>query len=224
MADLPILFSAPMVRALLREIEAPGTGKTQTRRVLPSAHPRFPHQNQIRTNVLAFDPAAPKVWYWDGIHDRVGASYPIRYATGDRLWVREAVTWVSAWGWRYRADNDDLTEKREAGEVYRFKPSIHMPRSASRLTLTVTDVRVQRLQEISEDDAQAEGVEGDGYGGWLCYASQPKHETHWADPRESYRTLWNSLHGPGAWAANPWVAAYTFTVQHGNIDQIGEAR
>jgi hypothetical protein len=85
-----------------------------------------------------------------------------------------------------------------------------MPRWASRLTLTVTDVRVQRLQDISEEDAIAEGaspvlVPPDG-------GSAPHVE--------GFRALWNDLHGPDAWDANPWVSAITFTVHHGNIDQM----
>jgi hypothetical protein len=84
MTDRPIIFSAPMVRALL------DGRKTQTRRVIPQAHPRLPHHNQIRMDVLTFDPKEPEVWYWDGVHDRVGASYRLPYAPGDRLYVREA--------------------------------------------------------------------------------------------------------------------------------------
>jgi hypothetical protein len=209
MTDRPIIFSGPMVRALIEG------RKTQTRRLLPKAHPRFPQKNQIRMDVLTYDPQRPEAWYWDGVHDRVGASYPIPYAPGDRLYVREAVCWVSAWGWRYRADNDDLTEKREAGEVSRWRPSIHMPRWASRITLTVTEVRVQRLQEISAGDTIAEGVEcstcvemgESACHGRGCFAS-----------RAAYIDLWNSLHGPDAWGANPWVVAVTFTVAMRNID------
>lgn len=89
-----------------------------------------------------------------------------------------------------------------------WKPSIHMPRWANRITLTVTDVRVQRLQDIRENDAMAEGappvlVPPDG-------GSCPHVE--------GFRDIWNTIHGPEAWDANPWVAAISFTVQHGNID------
>ena len=94
----------------------------------------------------------------------------------------------------------------------RWRPSIHMPRSASRLTLTVTEVRVQRLQDISEEDARAEGIEGEFL---------PWPQGYWTY-RPYFAELWNSLHGPDAWDANPWVVALSFTVQHGNIDQIGK--
>ena len=81
MADRPIIFSAPMVRALLAE------RKTQTRRVLPLAHPKFSHQNVLDPDMLV---DKQYVWFWDGVHDCVGASWPLPYAPGDRLWVREA--------------------------------------------------------------------------------------------------------------------------------------
>lgn len=91
-----------------------------------------------------------------------------------------------------------------------------MPRWASRLTLIVTDVRVERLQDISEDDAIAEGVEevsddGPVLTGIPC-------GTIYADHRSAFRDLWNSLHGPGSWDANPWVAAITFRPVFANID------
>ena len=111
-------------------------------------------------------------------------------------------------GVRYVA-TDDINELRKK------RPSIHMPRWASRLTLTVTEVGVQRLQDISEADAVAEGCECD-VDGWRDYLFPSTQCCGTA--RESYRTLWNSLHGPDAWDLNPWVAAYTFTVHRCNID------
>lgn len=226
MTDRPIIFSAPMIRALL------DGRKTQTRRLLPAAHPQLPHHNQIRMDALAFDPAKPEAWYWDGVHDRVGASYPLRYASGDRLWLREA--------WRSASCYDDLAPSAMGGEEPvryeadaswqtwgwgaplrshgRLRQGIHMPRWASRLTLTVTDVRVQRLQDITEADALAEGV-----GPVVPIEGRP--DLQWvkvkegvAAPDYAFRLLWNSIHGPDAWAANPWVCALTFTVRQGNID------
>lgn len=247
MADRPIIFSAPMVRALL------DGRKTQTRRVLtprpgaqaqwlsaellhssPScylatvdgqlgAQMQHPLAGSMR-NGIAIDAMSPLTWI------------RLPYAPGDRLWVREAhyMTDDGESSFAVFAENEASVAEHlrdmqtvmachpgiDWSKHLRLHPSIHMPRWASRITLTVTDVRVQRLQEISEADAVAEGVEGDDYGAWLCYASEPKSQTHWADPRESYRTLWDSIHGPSAWDANPWVAAYTFTVHRCNIDQM----
>jgi hypothetical protein len=198
MTDRPINFPAPMIRALL------DGRKTQTRRVLK---PKWRDgANQQFTGWRA-EQVGPRHWQIIGGMG-VGANIKTPCAVGDRLYVREAACWVSAWGWRYRADNDDLTEKRADGEVGKWRPPILMPRWASRLTLTVTDVRVQRLNEIIRGDAMAEGCPHANMAGG-------------PDPRDWFAELWNSLHGPDAWDANPWVAALSFTVQRGNIDQIG---
>jgi hypothetical protein len=133
-----------------------------------------------------------------------------RVQPGDRLWVRE--TW-QLYGMEalpdrerpifYRAD-DDAREGHATPPDLKWRSSIHMPRWASRLTLAITDVRVQLLHEISEADAQAEGT------------------TPFGEYRPSYvaafRSLWNHLHGFGAWDANPEVVALAFTVTKGNID------
>ena len=231
MTDRPIIFSGPMVQALL------AGRKSQTRRVLnpqpteqPAANCHPAHKPRHPAPYLDAYCGEPRTsqnprgqgrdWHWWQVDDRCGpVACRVPYAIGDRLWVRETVCWVSGWGLRYRADNDDLAEKRETGEVSCWRTSIHMPRWASRLTLTVSDVRVQRLQDISEADAIAEGVIHDGFGGWRGHEGTIGYPTAiWA-----YHHLWNSLHGPGAWDANPWVVALTFTVQRGNIDQIGDA-
>lgn len=222
MADKPILFSAPMVRALI------DGRKTQTRRVLPPVHPKFHEFDNLSMDVMIFDPEKPEAWYWDGVHDGVGASYGIRCAVGDRLWVREAHSFPQAW-----ADSPNCAHlghvfypasskspppstwlREKPSDHTRLRPSIHMPRWASRLTLIVTDVRVQRLQEISNNDAIAEGIEPKGHA-FTGYGDQ-------ADilmaPYESLKSLWNSINGPEAWDANPWVAAYSFRVIRANID------
>jgi len=171
------------------------------------------------------------------------------YAPGDRLYVREAHSLHNAhgterhdgkrwgpWGGLPTAvspDGEQIAYYREGFDRCGFsswRPSIHMPRWASRLTLIVTDVRVQRLQEISEADAMAEGI-AEVSAAWQDAdepASYPSFQAYGQDAcfsgfgasRLSFMTLWNSLHGPEAWAANPWLVALTFTVQHGNIDQL----
>ena len=212
MTDKPIIFSAPMVQALL-------TGrKTQTRRLLKG-----------RSGIIAARSVIQNGLHWLAIeYDR---SWPLRlpYAPGDRLYVREA--FCPRLGYpaaiakpHYRAD-DDKPEWRGL-----WKPSIHMPRWASRLTLTVTEVRVQRLQEISEADAVAEGV-AEVSAAWQDAdepATYPSFQAYGQDAcfsgagaaRLSFMTLWSSLHGPDAWATNPWVVAVSFAVQNGNIDAV----
>ena len=195
MTDRPIIFSGAMVRALLEG------RKTQARRVLKGKSGILAARNVLRRGA-----------HWPGIeYDR---SWPLRlpYATGDRLWVREAFSrdGQSDGECLYRATVDDDTGyyAEEIAEI-RWLPPIHMPRWASRLTLIVTDARAQRLQKISQEDAEAEGVE------WF----KPNGEQpQFCNYRDAFLTLWNSLHGPDAWAANPWVVALTFRVIRANID------
>lgn len=201
MTDKPIIFSSPMVRALIEG------RKSQTRRLLkkPAAGDAL----------KVFGPAFLML---PGNRDL------LPYAPGDRLYVREAcaIGWCGenpshVW---YRADGEDKHPEDK------WHPSIHMPRWASRLTLTVTEVRVQRLQEISEADAVAEGAKrgpsGDPFFGDLWTHGQMAADTAivtWAfSACDSYRDLWNSLHGPDAWGSNPWVVAVSFTVEQRNID------
>ena len=204
MADRPIIFSAPMVRALL------DGRKTQTRRVLGNSGP-----GRGRSNIFS----AQIGWSDSYVLDPGNANWRERdtpYAPGDRLWVREAFSYESLdvdrngfmppWYW---ADGNP-----ESGDFTRPKPSIHMPRWASRLTLLVTDVRVQRLQEISSADAIAEGCPP--------YANSATIDCDTPNPRDDFKRLWNGIHGPDAWDANPWVAAISFTVHRCNIDTMEE--
>ncbi len=207
MADRPIIFSAPMVRALL------DGRKTQTRRVLKK--PTWAQDAGWPERIMDECGLDGRLSWFDR-NTGCLAELPIPQP-GDRLYVREAwaplsalthndpgPTALAANGF-YRADESTID-----GEISRWRPSIHMPRWASRLTLHVTDVRVQRLQEISEDDAVAEG----------CPA-QTDDELAGMEARGWFRDLWNSIHGPDAWDANPWVAAITFDVKRGNIDSAG---
>lgn len=114
-----------------------------------------------------------------------------------RLWVRENTIRTPA-GIAYAADGG---RHYDAGERLPVTSSIHMPRRASRLTLDVADVRVQRLQEITEEDARAEG-----------------YDTEIGGPRNWFCVLWKCLHGNDAWDANPSVVAINFHVRRRNID------
>lgn len=219
MSDKGIIFSAPMVRALLS-----GT-KTQTRRLLklpttaPSGGPIYEHPKMGGWEATTHGgggcftigkngeriPAPKLVGIW---HQTCGICIVVPQQPGDRIYVREAHN--LDWGDQvlYRAGSGSAVDAGYSKEP-KWRPSIHMPRWASRLTLLVTDVRVQRLQDISEADAKAEGVEmvaGRNY-------------------RDGFAILWNSLHTkPGTtWSDNPWVVAVTFDVEHRNIDQLGES-
>jgi hypothetical protein len=141
----------------------------------------------------------------------------VRYKAGDLLWVREALYCPSGGGWWYRADDAPVALVATLPEVpamlawvqrdARSCSPIHMPRWASRLTLLVTGVKLEWLHEISEEDAAAEGMPapylGDG---------DPPFQRVTVTRRMQFRNLWDVLHGPGAWDANPWVAAISFVV------------
>lgn len=207
MSDRPILFSAPMVRALLA-----GT-KTQTRRVVrPQPSPELladyaeirATRGSTRTDAQALSECIPCPY-----------GQP-----GDRLWVRETWNQFDGWaGYLYAADydgwgigpNDDPDHVPD--HAVRWRPSIHMPRAASRITLEITGVRVERLQDISEADAIAEGVRPDP-GGRQDDDAAGFHRIGAVRgdsfPIARYAVLWESINGPGSWDADPWVWVVEF--------------
>lgn len=224
--ERPILFSAPMVRALLEG------RKTQTRRIAPQPAMTSTGYWHVRWQVgggcfvpITAEPGRLEAEILDGL----------RICVGDRLWVREA--------WRGEAVFDDTkpsaiapdecniryeadgawTDRDPMTHAGKLRPSMFMPRWASRLTLTVTDLRVQRLQDISGNDAQAEGIRIGGPDVEVYRREADRnHEAarRWNAYRiRQYRALWEEINGAGSWNANPWVAAYTFTVEHRNIDE-----
>jgi hypothetical protein len=206
MTTRPILFSGPMVRALL------DGRKTQTRRVLKPTAEAFETPKFRRGDVLWVREA------WCDVNDHGIESVAYR-ADGDVWGVDEARHDTLADKYLYATWAADLIGGIEGS----WRPSIHMPRWASRLTLRVTDVRVQRVQEISEGDAVAEGIERDT-DGWVDY--QAPSVQCCVTARDSFMTLWDSLNAPRGygWDANPWVAAFTFEVIRKNVDQITEER
>lgn len=111
-----------------------------------------------------------------------------------------------------RINYEQISRLSESGHDG-FRPSIHMPRWASRITLEITDVRVERLQDISEDDAKAEGVQPFRGGYWRHY--QPGWTQHTLTAKGSFLSLWNSINGPASWDLNPWV----WVVEFKRIDQ-----
>lgn len=204
--DKPIIFSAPMVKAILS-----GT-KTQTRRIIkpqPQGH-------------TAWQDDDTGEWWVSG-HGEVGDTLlSLRWAPGDRLWVKEGFSvHISAgpvihpkgdghpWGSPiYKATFGAGLDPRCEG-FSRWRPSIHMPRWASRITLAVKAVRVERLQDISEGDAIAEGVTADEDPFWRPSFADPDSGGR-PSHRASFEYLWGHIHGPNAWDANPWVSVTTF--------------
>ena len=197
MKERPILFSGAMVRAIL------DGRKTQTRRVVKmprgivSLYRPFPNEPE---NVQGVDKDGLIGWYASPTVCPYGAP-------GDRLWVRETFGIPDAPYERrdkalviYRADQSD---EMAALNRYFWRPSIHMPRWACRLVLEVTGVRVERLQDISSDDAIAEGIEPSDVG-------DAREEAAWNIA--GYEELWDSLNAKRGlgWATNPWVWVVEF--------------
>lgn len=194
MKERPILFSGPMVRAILN-----GT-KTQTRRVakLPGDMTKEPGVSGILCDGV--------LRIYDAEDMGPTVHIPCPYGkSGDRLWVRETAI-PTAHGVIYRADIEDSVEAAGIGAMYGgWKPSIHMPRVSSRITLEINQVRVERLQDITEEDAKAEGVECER-DGWKSYIGG----SHVAYAFTSFGSLWESINGPESWDANPWVWVIEF--------------
>ena len=213
MKERPILFSGDMVRAILEG------RKTQTRRAVkpqPGDHMRIPMLTQNGWQFMTHP---------DQLRDTVSSWRCPFGIPGDRLWVRE--TWSTRSGadglrpiqispnrvgkepiW-YKADGAQSYPEYDKQPQGKWRPSIHMPRWASRITLEITGVRVERLQDMSEEDARAEGIVD---GGCLncgehepCGCNDPQ-----PDARDSFIYLWESIHGEDSWNANPWVWVIEF--------------
>lgn len=226
MTDRPIILNGQTVRSIM------DGRQTMMRRVLKPPYGVFENtaDGKLIPVCLQCGPG-DRLWVretWGTVHMRELFSGPkppfeqMVYRAGRRvLHMKDAppdydiAQWPVSWGDDFPPDDG------------RWRPSIHMPRWASRLTLIVTDVRVERLQEITRDDAIAEGLilcsERDNL--W-CWSSPAAKADNWLSPTECYRDLWDSLNAkrPGcAWSDNPWVAAITFDTHQQNIDAMDGA-
>jgi hypothetical protein len=205
MKERPILFSGPMVRAIL------DASKTMTRRVVKPQP--LPQHDMVSLC------GSPGNWMFSNreatmkCHCEMLAQRRCPYGQpGDRLWVRE--TWLPhPLGWKiayYRADGNTYVNPRTM-LTSKWRPSIHMPRWASRITLEVTGVRVERVADISEEDAKAEGIRiqkrntlPDGFG---------IHDNHYRETAKlAFMDLWNSINAARGygWDVDPWVWVVEF--------------
>lgn len=205
MTDRPILFSAPMVRAIL------DGSKTQTRRVVK------PQPVDRGGGSLSISYAAGKMNHMGpaGFMLEKLAQYGCPYGkTGDRLWVREKFTIVPVTAYRMSEGVQQTVSPSEPdyAAVYaagwdrcipRWKPSIHMPRWASRIMLEITSVRVERLQDISDEDALEEGVTETEF--YENAERKVSAGAPWPAERLAFADLWKSINGPESWGSNPWV-------------------
>jgi hypothetical protein len=225
MADGPILFGAPMVRSILRPVDP----KTQTRRLLN------PQPGEDIEEVIVV-PGGPSVRFSEFQDGRWVELRGLRWEVGDKLWVRE-----SHWSWGKWEPNGERKDGRPAyrfhhhgqrvvyerpGESepmayfgcdvgWSYHPGIHMPRWASRITLEVADVRVERLMSINEDDARAEGFVDstldDGFGprdigGGFTIESPGTM----ASAAGMFQIYWQKIHPEWDGWSDPWVCALTF--------------
>lgn len=219
MTERPLLFNGAMVRAVLA-----GT-KTQTRRLWKMPKGMDWYVSGALRGEDTGDICDVRGPGWCSI-DEVSCPYGV---PGDRLWVRETFFAFGRWETRFSEEKSrdewhfvDLTtqmdrlyqytdptpfalrRRADATPVWWRRPAIHMPRTASRMTLEVTGVRVERLQDVSEADAASEGVAEWARG--ACAAGNPMGYTNVG----YFSLLWESINGPGSWNANPWLWVVEF--------------
>jgi hypothetical protein len=225
MRERPILFAGPMVRAILNG------EKTVTRRLMkpqptPSNMGGHSWPCPIHQTMLHVE---QELQNGEGIWGGLADSACPHGAPGDRLWVRETFATLSAgqyepvkpaygYGQEVRfAATDPLADCDVGVRGYPWRPSIHMPRWASRILLEITAVRVERLQDISDDQARAEGLRWHSlYKQWGGVESHPASRPEcpqwrwYEEPITAFRKLWESINGAGSWDANPWVWVVEF--------------
>lgn len=208
--ELPILFKSEMVKAILEG------RKTQTRRIIKAlsnediSFMQLTAMQSLNGRACAF------------FDKRAMAECPFG-ESGDLLWVRE--TWCpnNDGGYWYAADKHDFEIIKTDGDGFQefrkdgsqkspWKPSIHMPKAAARIWLQVESVGVERLKDINEEDAIAEGIEIQKQGVIKAYRNYADHMRIFTNPKDSYQSLWTSINGPDSWEQNPWVWVVKFSV------------
>lgn len=217
MKERPILFSTPMVQAILEG------RKTMTRRIVKTTqngwncqkNKEFVQSENIAESFFDNRTASPSLkkeltgfhaFFKDNESDhKLGIKCPYGQP-GDVLWVRETFTRALTPKFLYKADGTQLFSAK-------WKPSIHMPKAAARIWLQVEEIRVERLQDITEADALAEGVK---------YISMPqgfffmnyliREYVYPATPKVSFKTLWEKINGDESWDSNPWVWVVKFKI------------
>lgn len=237
--ELPILYQTEMVKAILDD------RKKQTRRANGlgsiNADPDFwnrkndPRMSKNRFWNSDIEPNPNPISISFGFRDVLDQIEYVKSPfgkSGDLLWVRETFMKMPREGFfQYKANHplfksSDIKNQFLKEEGFKWKPSIHMPKAASRIWLMIEDIRVERLQEISEQDAIAEGIESKFIHlfqeiRYRCYSSKnkipyagfPKHwASNWRSPISSFNSLWTSINGKESLNQNPWVWVIKFRV------------
>ena len=237
MKELPIIFSTPMVQAIL------DGRKTQTRRVvkLPPELQACDPEDEITSKDIEIEfitaqqfkehnEDEPSGFYgWMSDYPEEGAiMIKPRYQPGDLLWVREAFLWVmldhahdllvgsrdrNQYAYKASCHEDWIAYAKEK-YGYKWKPSIHMSKDAARIWLKVVNVRVERLNDISENDVFCEGLRPiENYTRFLCgYFRGDPCRPILGGAVTAFKYLWKSIHGEGSWEENPWVWVIEFEV------------
>jgi len=206
MTERPIIFSAPMVRAIL------DGRKCQTRRIIKPQP-----ADDVKRHIL---PNPDSDGWISSLRHKYGSStvHTCRYGSkGDLLYVRETFCGAKIGGYDGREAGGQFwyraTDEGQLCHETKWRPAIHMPKHAARIWLEITDVRVERLQDISDEDAIAEGVEtkiaADGHTFYRDYQID-KEEAGYATARDSFLSLWAHINGATSCEANPWVWAVSF--------------
>jgi hypothetical protein len=202
----PILFSTPMVQAILEG------RKTMTRRIIKPQ----PTESWMKNVVLnypdckMFDRKGDQRFWLSKGSEAGEIKFPYG-KVGDILWVREMLYQSGELGLEYVADKEDVPEEVIPNDYPSYRnyafcniPSIHMPKWACRLFLRITDVRVERLQDISEEDAKAEGAR------YQNDAISYDGEHYRGSYKNGFRSLWQSINSIESWQSNPWVFVIEF--------------
>lgn len=209
--ERPILFSTPMVEAIL------DGRKTQTRRTRGLEEINKNPDDWHFVGMCVTDSGELKATF-QNCEDFVRIKCPYG-KPGDRLWVRE--TWQKTdflhpsnenYGYVYKA-SENGKDWQENTEEWKWKPSIHMPKAAARIWLEITDISVERLQDISKEDAITEGIEpvADGYKNYMPKLSSTS-QFCWPTAYHSFQSLWESINGAESWDLNPWLWVVKFKV------------
>lgn len=232
MKEIPMLFSTPMVQALLagrktvtRRLVQPMRGR-QSEWLTPELINSVPHGEIIKGGWQMHHPKAGQN------HAGVDVAYdsPLGWIEcpygqpGDLIWVRETYKiegsmshGESVLGVKYKADGRWIqNDSKEVFEIFHkskegWRPNIFLPKVAARIWLQVTDIRVERLQDITEQDAQAEGMEkiDESIFCWRHYGGK---YAGCSDARTSFQSIWQSINGDESWNSNPWVWVNSFNV------------
>lgn len=203
----PILFSTEMVKSILD----------------------FRKKLTRRTQGLEIINKNPDDWFLDGLiilgrfifhnlNSKEEIQIKPKFEIGDILWVRESFAKppIYAFGVKY------IYKAGFNESICGWKPSIHMPKEAARIFLEVTNIRVERLRDISEDDAIAEGILKVSIAPFVHRFKNYLCENKFIGPKESFKTLWIKINGEDSWKANPWVWVYEFKVVEKPKDFIHE--